>query len=60
MLDGFTGYKLMANNNDEHFQWTSNVQLISKVYLKQHSSANCYTLNSKDKKMVSAAVQKKI
>jgi hypothetical protein len=25
VLDGFAGYKLMANNNDEHFQWTSNV-----------------------------------
>ena len=44
------GYRLMTNNNDEHFQWTSNVQLISKVYLKMHTNLKWHILNSKDKK----------
>ena len=54
------GYKLMANNDSEHFQWTSNVQLISKVYLKPHTSERWHTLNAKDRKMVATAVTKKI
>ena len=29
-------YKLMANNDGDTFAWTSNIQLISKVYLKKH------------------------
>ena len=31
-------YKLTLNNDGEPFPWTSNVQLISKVYLKKHTS----------------------
>ena len=31
-------YKLTLNNDGEPFRWTSNVQLISKVYLKKHTS----------------------
>ena len=54
------GYKLMENNDRAHFAWTSNVQLISKVYLKPHSSESWHMLNAKDRKMVSTAVTKKI
>ena len=31
-------YKLTLNNDGEPFRWTSNVQLISKVYLKKHTT----------------------
>ena len=42
-------YKLMANNDGDVFAWTSNVQLISKVYLKKHTSmGRIYTLNKKE------------
>ena len=64
-LDGYqnkacVGYKIMENNDDARWAWTSNVQLISKVYLKKHSSEDWHTLNAKDRKMVSTAVTKKI
>ena len=49
------GYRLMTNNDGGHFQWTSNVQLISKVYLKAHTNLKWHILNSKDKKMVTTA-----
>ena len=43
------------------FAWTSNVQLISKVYLKKHTSmGRTYTLNKKDSKMVGDAMKKKL
>ena len=54
-------YKLMANNDGDVFAWTSNVQLISKVYLKKHTSmGHTYTLNKKDSKMVGDAMKKKL
>ena len=54
-------YKLMANNDGDVFAWTSNVQLISKVYLKKHTSmGRTYTLNKKDSKMVGDAMKKKL
>ena len=64
-LSGFqnkecAGYKLTHDNCGEPFCWTSNVQLISKVYLKKHTSQMLtYALNTRDKKMVSEAVKKK-
>ena len=30
-------YKLTSDNDGEPFRWTSNYQIISKVYLKKHS-----------------------
>ena len=52
-------YSYDGDNNDgnindgDTFAWTSNIQLISKVYLKKHTSMGCtYTLNKKDYKMV--------
>lgn len=54
------GYKLTHNNCGVPFCWTSNVQLISKVYLKKHASQMLtYTLNKRDRKMVNDAVKKK-
>mmetsp|Transcript_63266 Transcript_63266/g.168503 ORF Transcript_63266/g.168503 Transcript_63266/m.168503 type:complete len:84 (-) Transcript_63266:453-704(-) len=53
------GYKLMLNNDGAGFCWTSNIQLISKVYLKkQTSQARTYTLNKKDSKMVDTGAAK--
>ena len=49
-------YKLTLNNSGEPFRWTANVQLISKVYLKKHTSQpRTYLLNKKDTKMVKDA-----
>ena len=46
-------YKLTLDNDGEPFRWTSNVQLISKVYLKKLTDQpRTYTLNKKDTKMV--------
>ena len=46
-------YKLTYDNDGAAFQWTPNVQLISKVYLKKHTSqGRTYILNKKDAKMV--------
>ena len=64
-LSGFqnpkcAGYKLTSNNCGEPFRWTGNVQLISKVYLKKHTSQMLtYILNKKDAKMVQDSVAKK-
>ena len=53
-------YKLMANNDGDTFAWTSNIQLISKVYLKKHTSmGRTYTLNKQDYKMVNDTMKKK-
>ena len=39
--------------------WTSNYQLVSKVYLKKHTlQARTFTLNKKDSKMVQTAVNR--
>ena len=54
-------YKLTLDNDGAPFQWTPNVQLISKVYLKKHTSQpRTYSLNKKDAKMVKDAVAKKL
>ena len=48
-------YKLTSDNDGEAFRWTSNYQIISKVYLKKHSSLPlCYSLSAADKKMVTS------
>ena len=48
------------NNDGDTFAWTSNIQLISKVYLKKHTSmGRTYTLNKQDYKMVNDTMKKK-
>ena len=43
----------------EAFRWTSNYQIISKVYLKKHSTLPlCYSLSAADKKMVTSTMKK--
>ena len=52
---------VLSDNDGAPFQWTPNVQLISKVYLKKHQGqSRTYTLNKKDAKMVRDAMAKKI
>ncbi len=47
-------YKLTSDNDGEAFRWTSNYQIISKVYLKKHSTLPlCYSLSAADKKVTS-------
>ena len=47
----------IRNNDDEPFRWTPNVQLISKVDLRKHTSQpRIYNLNKQDAKMVKNAV----
>ena len=54
------GYKLLANNVGACFAWTSNFQIISKVFPKKHvAQPRTYTLNKKDVKMLGTAVTKK-
>ena len=54
-------YKLTSDNNGEAFRWTSNYQIISKVYLKKHSSLPlCYSLSAADKKMVTSTMKKMV
>ena len=51
----------LLDNDGAPFQWTPNVQLISKVYLKKHTSQpRTYSLNKKDAEMVKDAVAKKL
>ena len=53
-------YKITLNNDGVPFQWTPNLQLISKVYLKKNlSQGRTYTLKKKDAKMVKAGVAKR-
>ena len=55
------GYKLMLNNDGTCFSWTSNVQLITKIYLQKHlNQPRTYTLNKKDTKMVTVAAASKV
>ena len=43
----------------EAFRWTSNYQIISKAYLKKHSTLPlCYSLSAADKKMVTSTMKK--
>ena len=52
-------YKLTLDNDGTPFQWTSNYQVISKVYLKKHSSlSRTYDLNKKDTTMVKKGMKK--
>ena len=45
----------------EAFRWTSNYQIISKVYLKKHSTLPlCYALSAADKKMVTSTMKKMV
>ena len=54
-------YKLMTNNDGVPFCWTSTIQIVSKIYLKKHSSQpRSYTLNKKDAKMVGTDVAKRV
>ena len=50
------GYKLPIDNNGELFRWTSNCQLISKVYLHKSTTQPWYTLNTADRNMVQSTV----
>ena len=50
------GYKLPFDNSGELFRWTSNCQLISKVYLHKSTTHPWYTFNTADRKMVQSAV----
>ena len=45
-------YKLTRDNDGAAFVYTSNVQLISKVYLQKTSQPDVCTLSKKDKKML--------
>ena len=50
-------YELTLVNDGVPFVWTSNVQIISKVYLKKSTAyARTYTLPASDKKMLQAKV----
>ena len=54
-------YKLTLNNDGEPFRWTPNVQIISKVYLKKHTSqGRTYILNNKDAKMVKDSMRNRV
>ena len=51
----------MSDNDGEAFRWTNNYQIISKVYLKKHSTLpHCYSLSAADKKMVTSTMQKMV
>ena len=59
--DGFQhnsckGYKLPIDNNGELFRWTSNCQMISKVYLHKSTTQPWYTFNTADRNMIQSAV----
>ena len=54
-------YKLTSDNDGEAFRWTSNYQIISKVYLKKHSTLPlCYSLSAADKKMVTSTMKRMV
>ena len=51
-------YKLTLDNGKEPYHWTSNLQLVSKVYMRKHpSQPRTHSINANDKKMVSAKVK---
>ena len=53
-------YQLTLDNDGDPFVWTSNYQVISKVYLQKHSSlSRTYTSNKKDIKMVQTSMANK-
>ena len=50
-----------CDNDGDPFVWTSNFQVISKVYLEKHSSLpRTYLLNKKDGKMVQQGMAKMV
>ena len=54
-------YQLTLDNDGDPFVWTSNFQVISKVYLEKHSSLpRTYLLNKKDGKMVQQGMAKMV
>ena len=54
-------YQLTLDNDGDPFVYTSNVQLISKVFLNKTSNlSRCYSLNKKDKKMVEEGMKKMV
>ena len=54
-------YQLTLDNDGDPFVWTSNFQVISKVYLGKHSSQpHTYLLNKKDHKMVQQGMAKMV
>ena len=58
---GTAAYQLTIDNDGAPFEWTSNFQLISKVYLKKHTKfPRTYLLNKKDKKMVTQGLAKMV
>ena len=49
------------DNDGEPFMWTSNFQIISKVFLNRHSSQpRTYLLNKKEGKMVQQGMAKMV
>ena len=51
-------YKLTLDNDKEPYYWTSNLQLVSKVYMRKHpSQPRTHSINANDKKMVNAKVK---
>ena len=54
-------YQLTLDNDGDPFVWTSNFQIISKVYLEKHlSQPRTYVLNKKDGKMVKNEMAKMV
>lgn len=52
-------YQLTLDNDGDPFVYTSNFQLLTKVYLQKHSSQpRTYKMSAKDKKMVKAGMAK--
>ena len=46
------------DNDKEPYYWTSNLQLVSKVYMRKHpSQPRTHSINANDKKMVNAKVK---
>ena len=54
-------YQLTLDNDGDPFVWTSNFQIISKVFLDKHPTLpRTYLLNKKDGKMVKSGMEKMV
>ena len=53
-------YKLTSDNDGEAFRWTSNYQIISKVYLSTPPSLSAILSSAADKKMVTSTMKKMV
>ena len=54
-------YQLTLDNDGDPFVWTSNFQIISKVFLDKHPTLpRTYLLNKKDGKMVKSGMAKMV